>query len=423
MRYFTFMNEAWALMWFPLIFLASYKLFFADKKSVVTWVVTLTLSWFALFTSHNLMVIVFSPFFAIWCLIWLLYSKNYPRVISLVISGVWSFCLAAFFTLPVIFEKGMVQTDTLIVGYYEYTAHFASIGQLLFSRFWGYGPSVWMTQDDRMSFQVGWIHWILSLVILVLLFVRFVRSRKPTPPMIAVVYLICVGWLAAFIAHPRSTPLWGLVNQLKFVQFPWRFLTIVIFGFSFAAGSIISLLRNKVLGVLLIMLVLLYSWNYFVPEYGKLGPLTDEEKFSDAAWELQQTAGIYDYLPNTAKTAPKAPRGEIVDFIKGEGSILSIVEGTNWAKVKLVVKKDALLRINIMDFPNWRVFLDDNEIVKFIPETEEWGRMYVQIPSGDHVLYAKLYNTPVRIIGNLISLFSWIILISFLYRWQKGFLR
>ena len=44
-----------------------------------------------------------------------------------------------------------------------------------------------------------------------------------------------------------------------------------------------------------------------------MGNLTDQEKFSGEAWQLQLTAGIYDYLPQTAKMAPKAEAKVIAD--------------------------------------------------------------------------------------------------------------
>jgi len=414
------MNEAWALIWFPAILYFSYKLIKsptshkASRDTTWLWVIGLSMSWFALFTSHNLMVLVFSPFFAVWCLIWLYRFKSWKRIPSLLISGAWSFGLAAFFTLPVLLEKGIVQTDTLVVGYYEYTAHFADISQLLFSRFWGYGPSVWGSVDDRMSFQVGWIHWILPLVILVLIIRKFKNDKKLGDVLVAVLFFFVVGWFAAFLAHSRSTPIWKLIEAFQFVQFPWRFLTIVILAFSFIAGSVTKLLPKSIhvpLSILLVAGVLIYSFNYFLPEHGHLGPLTDEEKFSNAAWELQQTAGIYDYLPNTAKTAPKAPMTELAEIIDGEGEVSSEELGTNWAKFSIDLPEDSKVRVGILQFPNWTAYVDGNEIDTYVDDKEQWGRIYIDVPKGSHDVELKLYNTPVRTLGNWISVLSWGVLL------------
>jgi len=410
------MNESWAFMWFPLILWTSYKLI-VKKENQWAWIIGLALSWFALFTSHNLMVLIFTPFFAVWCGIWLISSKNYKHIPQLIISGLWALGLSAFFTLPVLLEKGIVATDTLVVGYYEYTAHFANISQLLFSRFWGYGPSVWLTEGDRMSFQIGWIHWGLSLFIAILLAARYLKTKKIDQLFLVMAFVLATGWFTAFMAHSRSTPIWQLFHpQLKFVQFPWRFVAIVIFSFSFAAGSLVKLLPKliaRVLSLILLLAVLIYSWNYFLPEHGRLGPLTDEEKLSGVAWDMQQTAGIYDYLPAAARTAPKEPRKTVIDIVEGKGEIPSSFLGTNWAKAVVYMESSGTVRLNIIDFPNWKISVNGIETTHFVPDEEEWGRMYIKLPAGRSEIEARLHDTWPRTAGNMISLFSWIFLAAF----------
>lgn len=407
------MNESWALIWFPLILYSSYKLLSAPAKSNLTRsLILLALSWFALFTSHNLMVIVFTPFFALWVLLWLVYHKAWARIPHLILAGAWSFGLAAFFTLPVLLEKNIVQTGTLVVGYYEYTAHFPSLRQLLLSRFWGYGPSVWMDIDDKMSFQIGWFHWGASLVLALLAALRYLKTRKITKEILLIAFLLVFGWGGAFMAHPKSLPIWQAFEPLQFIQFPWRYLTMVIVAFSFLAGASVYLLQKKKFVVLPIVLigVIVYSWSYFLPEHGKLGPLTDEEKLTAAAWELQQTAGIYDYLPNTAKTAPKAPMRELGLVLSGDARVTNETLGTNWARFNIDVSEDALIQVGILQFPTWRAYIDGVETETFVPENEEWGRIHINVPQGAHTVEFELEDTPVRTAGNYISLASWAIL-------------
>ena len=418
------MNEAWGLIWFPLILLFSYNLIANKDLPILKFTkysivknlilgIPLALSWAALLTSHNLMVIIFTPFFALWCVAWLLYYKNWKVLPPLIISGLWSFCLAAFFTLPVFFEKNVVQTDSLVKGYYEFTAHFPSIGQLLISRFWGFGPSVWGLNDE-MSFQVGWFHWILPLFLIPFFALLLLRKRKVTVPMLAVSVLFATGWIALFMAHPKSTPIWEHIKALQFIQFPWRYLTMIILGFSFCVGAIMTYLPKfiRYIGfIVLVVAALAYSWNFFLPQHGKLGPLTDQEKFTGAAWELQQTAGIYDYLPNTAEMAPQGPRREIAEVIEGDGHVHSGKQGTNWFTFVAhnEGETEMTIRVGQLAFPNWKVTLDGKEIPTFIPDTEKWGRFYIKIPKGEYQIKAQLEDTPVRSIGNGITVIAWVV--------------
>lgn len=411
------MNEAWALVWFPAILLTSYKLIL-NKKNDFIWLTALAISWAGLLMSHNLMVLVFSPLSFFWVLFWIWQTKKWKKILQLAISGVLAFGLSAFFVLPLILERDLVQLDTLVVGYYDYIVHFASLNQLLISRFWGYGASAWGLDDD-MSFQVGHLHWILSLFLGGFLILKIIkkRFRKIDFPVYIVFLFLASGWFATFMAHLRSIFIWKAIPPLKFVQFPWRFVILSILSFSMLVGAVVPLMVGKIRKTLqwlfvtvLIISVIFLGKDYFKPE--KMGPLTDKEKFSGVAWDKLQTAGIFDYLPKAAKTAPKAPQIAVAVIIEGEGKILKPRQGTNWAEFNAdIASESAVIQIGIMEFPDWRVFVDGKQVETYIGD-DEWGRMHVDLKRGRHKVYARLYDTPPRTIGNLISFVSWGLLIA-----------
>ncbi len=408
------MNESWGLMWFPLILWSGYRLII-EKKNNHYWILVLSLSWFALFTSHNLMVLIFGPVFALWLMLWMFVTKNWNKIPQLALAGIWSFGLAAFFTLPVFMEKGIVQTNTLVKGYYEYTAHFVSIPQLFTSRFWGYGPSVWNTTDDGMPFQIGWPLWGTAVLVGIFILLRLYKAKKIDPVLLPTIYMLLIGGFATFMTHNKSTPIWQAIKPLEFVQFPWRFLTITILGLSFSVGYIESVAPKALkagLVSLLIAFAIGYSFNYFKPEHGKLGPLTDNQKFTAAAWDLQQTAGIYDYLPNTAKTAPKAPQVHLAEIVKGEGVVTTAIQGTDWGIVKLDLAEDSMIRLGILQFPDWQVRVDGVLVNDYVSEDEQWGRIYFDAPKGEHTVEINLKSTPPRTIGNVVSTLSWLLVLG-----------
>lgn len=417
------MNESWALIWFPLILWISYKLI-KEKDKLGRWMIALSLSWTGLLLSHNLMVLIFTPVFAGWCLLFWLKDKNWKKVWQLFKSGLLALGLSAFFTLPAALEQSYVHVDTLVKGYYEYIAHFATINQLLFSRFWGYGASVW-GPNDGMSFQVGHVHWILSLLIIGVwlssLFIKKIKFQVQASKFI-IPFMFAVGWFAAFMAHEKSTFIWKLISPLAFVQFPWRFLTIVILCFSFIAGSIVLFMKSlgKIGAIItssLVILLVIINWNYFLPLGGKMGKLTDEEKFSGAAWDLQRTAGIFDYLPKAARENPKEGQKLLAEFMVGAGSIENPKEGTDWASFTVnSTTSTSTIRVGIFQYPIWKTFVDGKEVKNYVPETEAWGRMYIDVAQGTHNITLKLYNTPLRSVANIISLITWLGLIGFAIR-------
>ncbi len=402
------MNEAWALVWFPVIFWTSYKLS-KEKKNNFPWIMGLMLSWTGLLMSHNIMVLIFTPFFAVWCIIVFWKQKSWNKIPRFLFSGTLALGLAAFFTLPALLEQKYVHVGSLVAGYFDFTAHFATLNQIFISRFWGFGGSIFGT-NDGMSFQIGHVHWVLSLVILGVIVWRYFRTRKLGLTELLVIFIILAGWFAAFMTHNRSTFIWLLIPPLKFVQFPWRFLSVIIFFFSFISGYIVRILPNRfslIVPIVPILLLVILGWNYFKPE--KMGPLTDAQKFSGAAWELQQGGGVNDYLPIGAEMAPVGPPKTIAETVKGKADLANLSEGTNWAKFDVdVVSDNADVRINIFDYPVWRVFIDDREVDQYIPKEEKLGRMWVNIPQGMHTVTARLSDTPVRRMANWVSIFSWL---------------
>ena len=414
------MNEAWALAWFPLILWCGYRLIVEKKKSS-SWIVALSLSWVALLLSHNLMVMIFTPVFAFWCLMIWLKDKNIKKVFHLVISGLFALILAAFFTLPAIFEQNFIHVDTLTQGYYEYIAHYATIGQLIISRFWGYGPSIWGPKDG-MPFQLGHLHWILSLVTMALSTIFIYKHKKFESYFKFTFFAIAFAWFASFMTHQNSTVIWQKIHPMAFVQFPWRFLALAILGFSLASGANVKLISKKYLDLTtfgLISILLILNWNYFVPQGGKMGPLTDKEKFEGTAWNLQRTAGIFDYLPNTAELNPKDPQTSLVDAINGTAQFSGQSQGTNWVKFDVDANTDLTARINIFQFPNWVIKVDGLVVEGSVPKDEKYGRIYVQIPKGKHSSKMDLMNTKIREYANFTSLVGWLVLLPLFWLNKK----
>lgn len=416
------MGEFWAITFFPAIFWAIAKLV---KNRQNRHIRLLALFYGLLLLSHNIMAMLFSPLMATWTvfLIWY-YKKPLRAIIPVIVGGIWGIGLAAFFTLPAIFEKQYVHVETMLMGYFNYLAHFVSLKQLFFNRFWGYGPSTW-GENDGMPFQIGYLHWLVPLVSLGIFTYLWIKKK------ISFRYqLLTIGyWFlflgAAFLTHLRSTPIWQAIKPLEYLQFPWRFLAIVIFAASFASGSIIFGIEKalgkrtgkpvlKMLAVGLITAVVALNFSYFKPE--KILKITDEEKlFSPKGWNKLQTDAIFDYLPIFAKQPPAEPAPEDPEILEGKVGVTYLRRGTNWYQFDAkVIESPAKIRLPIYDFPDWKVWIDKKSVE--IDHNNFLGLITFNILPGDHHISARLTNTPVRTFSNLLSLISWTALLPMLFR-------
>ncbi len=407
------MSESWSLAWTPAVFLFIARVIQKPELKNITLLAIFS----ALFLmSHNPMALIFTPIMGVWALIHLWQTKNLESIPRLIIGGLWGLGIASFFTLPVLVEGKLVHLETLFIGYFNYLAHFVSLHQMFISTFWGYGGSVWGI-GDGMSFQIGWLHWggLLFTIPLIIIFWKTQREKS-----IVLIFLFLIFWASAFLIHPRSNPIWEKITILQTLQFPWRFLSVTIFVSSLSIGSFFVLDMRKKLLLALVMvsmvgLFVVYQ-SYFTIE--KVVPLTDKEKLSGALWDLQRTAGIFDYLPKTAKFPPGGPAPETIEVLKGEAQVSNFKKGTNWLYADVSVSNDATLRLPIIDFPKWKVFVNGKEI-KFDNEND-LGQPTFGVYSGKHTIFAKLYNTPIRIFANIISLASLIILIMVLFKKWKN---
>jgi hypothetical protein len=393
------LNEFWAMMFFPLIIYALSQVIDHGKK----YIPLLSFSFAGLLLSHNGMSMLFAPLMVIWGLGYLLLSQQdfKQRLSQLVLSGIWGVGLAAFFILPAFLEKKYVHVETMLMGYFNYLAHFVSLSQVFINRQWGYGASVWGLEDG-MPFQIGILHWLTTIPVLGWAAVKIKKINKRLIFAIGFFFLLFLA--TVFLAHSRSTFIWKQLTFLEYLQFPWRFLALATFGLSVLSGGLAKILKNqKRLIWIILILVIGLNFNYFTPD--KVIKTTVEEKvLSPQGWESLQTDAIFDYLPKSADMPPAdpAPQGPITSQA---AEVDNFEQGTDWYQAKFMVNEQTKVTFPIFDFPEWQAWVDDQPAE--ISADEELGRITLQLPEGEHQVFLKLTDTPLRRWSNLISLLSW----------------
>jgi hypothetical protein len=234
--------------------------------------------------------------------------------------------------------------------------------------------------------------------------------RKPVFKHLGVLLLIGLGYLG--LTHARSTPIWQQISLLEWLQFPWRFLAPASFVFALAAGSIVAWkpkLGWKPIWLIVIPLII-FNRSYHQPT--DWFPMTDQIKFSGELWEKQLTISIFDYLPIAAEHPPTHKAPEQPWFVVGTGQILTYhkTASRQWGQVESTTS--ASLRLPLYDFPGMQARVN-NQIVS-IDNHNELGLITIDSPPGSSQIEAKLTDTPIRKTGNIISLLSWVILLSWL---------
>lgn len=406
------LNESWGMVWFPLTFYAAYQAI--TTKKTLRYTAMLAFAFAGLVTSHNVMTLIFSPLLGLWSLYWIAVNKSPKKITPLGLAAVWGVALSAFFFLPVTLEKDLVHVESMTVGYFNYMAHFVDINQMFFSRFWGYGGSIWGPDDD-MAFPLGHFHWIIAALVGAIMLFKLFKNRRKLSALrleLSLLILLFVTFIYILLMHPRAIWFWDHLPLLYYAQFPWRLLAIPTFIFSFLAGYFIYTIQElkfpKIATKFIIPAVLIPSiilWNLPFFKIEKPVDITLEEKLSGALWELQTTGGIFDYLPRAASRPPGSSAFYFPEYITGVGGITDYQKNpSSLSFTAQVVSPSATLRLPVFSYPDWRVKVDGKKIDHTYDA--DLGRIEFNLTQGTHTITAKYHDTLTRTLSNLLSLIT-----------------
>lgn len=420
------LSEFWALVIFPLIFWSIVRLIRSGKLQYLLW---LALSTGGLLLTHNLMSMIFLPLALIWGLTWLYLEKRWDLLPKLTLGALLGVGLASFFTLPVVFEGQYVHIESLLGGYFDYRQHFVDLEQLFISNHWGFGSS-YLGPGDDLSLSTGQIQALLSMA--GLLAVPLVSRKQPK---LALVYLgvFFLEMLVLFLTHQRSSFIWEYVGILSWLQFPWRLLADSIFllaTLSALTVYFIELLEIKlrrvklsvIVGVLAVGLAIYLHLPFFQPKDWLT--LTDQEKFSGYLWEKQLTISIFDYLPIYAVLPPITKALEVPEVLEGKVQFLDYRKRSYYQQGQVLVKSESRLRLPFFDFPGMIASIDGRVVDHWHDDCRDQefclGLVTFKVPEGKHIIKAEIKNTPVRTVGDSLTVVSLIAVTVMAYQIIKS---
>lgn len=400
------MSEFWSLAIFPVIFWAIYSLIKTEKKKYGIW---LAISIALLIITHSLMTLIFAPFVILWVVYWLIAEKKLRMWLTTGLFGLLGVGLSAFFFLPVILERQFVHVESLLSGYFDYRQHFVSLYKLFISREWGYGSSGF--PNELLNLSTGLVQWVVGVLAIIIGILSFNKKRR----MSILLFAVAGAEVAVlFMIHMKSSFIWARLPILWWLQFPWRFLSVSIFLLALLSGLAVYLSGKikYIFGGLMILAAILLNVGFFIPKAWLI--ITDADKFSGLSWQKQMTISIFDYLPIYAKLPPITEAPSLPEVLDGTAKISDYHKGSDFQTGKVEVARTATLRLPLFDFPGMKVVVN-GQVVNHIHTDcrgEEFclGLITFQLSPGSYVIETKLTNTPIRTLGNSLTVVSLIIL-------------
>ncbi|MBI4322068.1 MAG: hypothetical protein HY675_26555 [Chloroflexi bacterium] len=418
--------EYLAYTWFPFIL---WSLRNVVQRHRPTDVAVASVFYAGLILTHNLSAAIFSVFMIIYgtALLWHNRAARLARWaqtagdgLRLVGTGTLSLGRTAFFWLPSLAEKHLVDVERML--YYDFRTSFPTLEQLLpASLVYDYGAL--LSPAIRGQPWLGLLPAVFPcLGVLALVW----RRRTPDHRLRAeVIASLIVGASSFIVMAPASTWFWENVPMLNFVQFPTRFLAFLGLPSALLAGvaadSIPHRLRTVVIAGL-VSLVIVSATAGLSPQESN----TRQEQISRAgSIEFEVSSGTLgttaggEYLPKSVKKPPEAP-GTALAALLGQpmpalaeslpGVRAEVVEKrATRAAYKLDAETATTIVLNALYFPGWVAYLDD--VATPIGIDDPSGLIKVDVPAGRHTLRIDFVETPIRLLGDVVSALAAILLL------------
>ena len=341
-----------------------------ERKNIILTSIGIAL----LILAHNSLAFIFLPIIITY--IALIHHNDFKKWLF---SIGLSLGLTAFFWIPALYDKQFTVFDQVSVS--DFSKYFITL------------------QNFNLY---GLFFAVLAVTSLVLLTIK--RDRR-------LIYFSVVSLIAVFLTIPLSSIFWKLSVFAGYVQFPFRFISIICLSAAYLSAFQLSIIKNKfiyvILGAYLILLV--------VSSYGFLKPTLQNYPDSFYSTNQDSTTVKNEYMPKWVEKIPTKSSGEKVTVLKGHQSIQNLFTNGNKISFNFYTPSETSIQINTIYFPGWKVKLDGREVP--ISYKNENGLIRFSTLSGQHNVLAYFSETPVRLLADFISLVS--IGIIFLSRCRK----
>lgn len=390
------LGESLAFAFYPFLLLVLLK----GARRGGLWLVLGALAWGGFLLTHNVSVLLFSPFLLAWGLF---LTRLAPRVRrgsflrNLTLSLFLGFGLSAFFLVPALAEKNRIALAQRPLA--DKGRHFVGLSQLLLPS-WGYGAP---GSQDAFSFQLGGVH--LGGAFLAGAFWLVGKKKNKTPASSYFGFAAASLAVTVLLMLPIASRFWQVTPLFSEIDFPWRLLGPASFFLSLSVGYLGTQKRFFPAAMVLAVLAIVVNMGYAKPkgliDYGDDYYLTNEAT----------TTSADELMPKWVGEKPTARAEKRVEILSGQGSIDQLTPGAVKIAFTTESQEELDLQINTIYFPGWEVRVDNQ------PRTPAYnnrqGLIRLKVPAGTHRVAAEFKETPLRKTSNLTSLAS-LLIVGFL---------
>jgi hypothetical protein len=399
--------EAFAMALFPFVLYFFYQLL--DQKTWYDWVGAVA-SYAALILTHNCSALIFSGFLVLFIGFVSLRERKLCQLLRGLGGVAWAIALSAIFWLPALLEKKWVNIHLIYSDpALDFRNNFIQLDKLL-SPVWNLEGGI---GGRDLSFQIGWPHLLLAFFSVV--YILQLNPEKKLVKQNAQFFLLCV-LLALFFTHPSSQRVWETLPLVKYLQFPWRYLTVLATFVSLLCGGLFvyfsaaSKMNQKALLTVLLIVIVLATIQYcrvkghYVMNEEMLTPAfvrNDGGTVSACNKSSMDTIEDYgEYMPRSVTRLPSKELAGKVFSPSGKASVMNIKHFLSRYEFTVIAEDNAEVIVGSFYYPGWEARVQGKPLALF---TDEEGLIHLRIPEGDHDVVVLFGDTWERKLGKAIS--------------------
>jgi hypothetical protein len=390
--------ELLASAFFPLLFLAALQLAGvlpnrsrSKSSPVVFFAVVFAAVWLA-----NAPAGVMASYSAVLLFAWLAFSEKSWAPIARGVGGIaLGFGLAAFYLVPAAYEQRWV-----------------NIGQALSSGLLPVQNFLYTVINDPEHTFFNWIASTTAIALIVVTGVAALARRCRVASKSAVEEQVwrCLLLLAAVAVLLMLRPaliLWEILPKLRFIQFPWRWMSILSMAFAHFVAAAVVKPRFRWIWVGAVLVLLGGMATFFVRT-----TWWDNDDVATLAAGIAAGSGFegvdeYDPVGDDHYNLPaKALPAKIVPAegsAAGGGATILVQRWlANQKELRVAATAPVTVALRLLNYPGWRVEVNGARVA---PGTvADSGQMILQLPAGESRVSVRFVRTPDRVVGDLVSL-------------------
>lgn len=389
------MPEVFSALFLPLILIAFYLLV-VKKKTYAFFLLVLFIAGLTL--THPMMLVVYSILFLPY-LIFLLLSSDldiYQKIKLFIIASsaiLLGILISGYYVLPLNLE----------IKYFYYGFIKNHIDKSTYLSVQNFFNPNWYYFTKNEIFPRGHVvlFGLLESLILIsgflyLLLRRFINKSQKN---IKILYFSLVSsLLIIFFTTGFSDIFFQKLFFLNSIQFPWRFLSSLIFIPPIIIAFLYDCFPKR---IILFLLVLTVSFSSFPQLYGKNFNVYPMQTYF---FSKENAHSILMNTIWTGKSEDYPDKNQQEKIIEGQGKIINAVIKNSSRNYQIQASTPLKMEDLTFYFPGWNVYIDGVKTNIEFQNPSFRGVITYTVPAGKHDVFLNFEDTKIRLFGKILSL-------------------